>query len=198
MFILKKREKPIDWNGVLGVIFLLVVALALSYPLICKWFGSTEMGSFFEKYDYTEEYEALIWIDKRPMFCVAEIEKNRREGYFIRKITLPYGKCKYLDDDFSPKEEKNYLYDSEIGRVEIELLRVATAGSYRKIDTEYSPSSGDFCASKKSDVFHVDEFSTFTCWNRARIKKSNEIYFRSAREARFLGFEFCSVCNERY
>lgn len=164
----------------------LCIILPLAILLFC---GLIE--PLLEKEPTQESYEATILLDNRAIFCIAD---GYPEHKYVRldTIHLPYGRTEYID-------EKYYADDSSVDVSlgvwgldgELVLGKLATENSYERLENQIIASSGDFCASRKSDVFHFAG-----CPSAKNIKPENKVWFDDDRIAFALGFEICDRCNE--
>lgn len=210
------RKEPIPWkdfnpflilrdslntgsnNDVLvSVIFLFIIAVGLVNIVLESSLASTKIGSFYEEPEYKEEYEAILYIDEKPIFCIATIDKridDRNPRYFISEIALPYGHSEYVDAEYDPEDDFAEICLGEWGwRYKLTLKDPATEDSYKMLENEVVSNYGEFCGSKGSDKFHL-----LDCQNVKNISPQNLIYFESEKEADALGYTMCSICADRY
>ena len=182
-------------------IFVFVLLIGGVNQIAITWFSSTEIGAFYEKSEYTENFEAMIYPSEHPeeaFFCIAKVFKTRTrteediyDYYQIEKLFLPLDRTsKYIDEAYNPTDDKNMINLGKEGiRCVIKLGKVADEFSYAKLENELFSNDGNVCASKKSNIYHYSD-----CRQVANIQKENLIYFRNTYEPQILGFEMCSEC----
>ena len=186
------------------VLFIIILAVGACYTVADHFFSTRELGAFLEERgEFEEEYEAYVYVDGKPVFCIVEIDKvmnvyedgRGRTSYIITKIKLPYGKEQVdMDDEYRLGKKDNTVrlgvdmwkwYKIEVGSVATEKSRIILKNT---VVTSY----GNLCASKKSDKYHY-----LDCPSVAQIGDKNKIFFKSALEADALQYTFCSLCAER-
>lgn len=153
--------------------------------------SSTRIGAFYEEEEYAETYEATLYINKKPIFCL--VDMYREDGaYFIEEIRLPYGHSELLyEEEYKPKEEQNEIPLGNSSRsFKIILLNPATETSYDRLKHTIVSNYGMFCGSKNSDAYHIKN-----CRYVKSIKEKNLVYFETKQEADILGYLPCSVCQ---
>lgn len=170
-----------------GILLVLVVIIGIANLTAQRIFQSNEIGAFYERSSYDETYEAILTIDKNPVFCLAEISHSDDE-YIIWEVHLPYGKSCYTECEYDPSESIEQI-DINDYYCFIELIRPATEQSYAMLENTFISNYGEVCASKVSDTFHYLE-----CPAAKRINPSNLVYFQDEREARIFGFSPCGQC----
>lgn len=199
---LSSCKTPIPWkdfNLFYGLhetgnfVSILIVTIGLLNLFCSSYYASTEIGSFYEKSSYEENYEAYIYAGDKRIFCIATIGKEDG-SYHLTKIEFPYGRSQYVDETYEQSDLKNghtdvSLTDGAI-RCDIELKEPATEDSYERLKTEVVSKSGEFCGSKKSDSYHFKK-----CRCVKNIKAQNLVYFGAEEEARALGYFSCAVCG---
>lgn len=180
------------------VLLLFVAAVGAVHLILDTFFCQPVIGAFYEKREYTQQYEAWIENSEVSMFCVVHI--TRSDGtYYIAGIDLPYGVHKdVFDREFSWEKDEfktsfsldtspSFEYD-----VIVNVSKIADSFSYKKMDDQ-SFDSGFFVSSKNSNILHTE-----TCRYVRRIKDDNKMYFRSVQEAFLMGHdEPCSVCEDK-
>ena len=173
----------------LAIIFLIGGANAAFSQFASK----AEIGAFYELGEYETTYEATVYIDEKPVFCLVEF--YRYEGqYTLSNILLPNGKSEYLDDEYDPECAPVRVSLSDWGwTCHIVLNSPATESSYAKLDNFVVSNHGEFCASKTSDSYHLRD-----CRHAKTIAPKNYIYFETQKEAEVCGYQFCTECNDRY
>ena len=210
------KKKPFSWckwNPYYGikkehrlrtVIFSVLFLIGIAVPFISEKFANTKMGDFWEKRNYEEAYEATLYVDDVPMFCIATVwcntdavENNRGQlvhesRYTIVELFLPYGKSTYTDDEYYP-DQKISLITVNGWSCKIKLKDIATEDSYQLLKAEVPTSYGEFCSSKSSDTYHL-----FDCKYVKRIESENLIYFKNQEMAEVLGYSMCEVCQKHY
>ena len=176
--------------------FLLCIIVSLVNFTLSLGLSSTQIGTFYEKAEYEEDYEATLYIDNKSVFCIAHLIKNSEPEitHTISKISFPYGKSQYLDERYDPNYENNEvsLSDWDI-ECKIILTHPVTQTSWEILQNEVVSNYGEFCGSKESDTFHL-----LSCPQAKKIKKVNLVYFSSYKEAVVLGYEFCDSCHQKY
>lgn len=175
-------------------VILSAIIIVGSFGLVAdKFFSTTEIGSFFEKSSFEENYEAVFYIDEKPIFCIAEIWKEHYENgtsYRISYINLPYGKSKDVDEEYYPDIDENIIYLGDNSqRCKIVIGHVATERSYEMLENEVITAYGDFCGSKDGNKYHLT-----SCPSAKRIKDKNMIFFESEIEADIFRYEPCETC----
>ena len=182
-----KNDKPIH------PFLVIVLTAGVVNCVLSMCLSSTEIGAFYEKSEYRETYEATLFIEEKPIFCLAEVQKY--EGrYLIQNVLLPYGNHEYTDNEYDPEEGSARLSLGDSGwDCTIVLNDPATDMSYDMLNNVVVSNHGEFCGSKSSDIYHL-----LDCPHAKRINRENYTYFETRKEAEALGFVFCSDCNERY
>lgn len=194
----------IDWDEVLPwrrnktdkpthPLLIIVLAAGVINCILSACLSSTEIGSFYEKSEYEETYEATLFIDEKPVFCLAEVYKSDGR-YVVVNVLLPYGNHEYTDNEYDPEEgsARLSLGDSDWDCTVV-LNDPATDASYDMLNNVVVSNYGEFCGSKLSDMYHL-----LDCPHAKRINRENHIYFETREEAEILGFIFCSDCSDRY
>lgn len=199
---LSSSKTPVPWedfnlfynlHDTKNFVSVLIVTIGLLNLFYSFYYASAEIGSFYEKSSYEENYEAYIYAGEKRIFCIATI--GREDGnYYLTKIEFPYGRSQYVDETYEQSDLKNghtdvSLTDGSI-RCDIELKEPATEDSYERLKTEVISKSGEFCGSKKSDSYHFKK-----CRYAKNIKSQNLVYFETETEAKALGYFSCEVCG---
>lgn len=181
-----------------GVVIFSVIITSGLLSLVCgKVFATTEMGAFFEvDYEYTEQYEAYVYIKDKPIYCIATVEKiidreAKSKDYYITRIELPYNKTEYdLWEEYNPKSEKNQVWlGADAERCKIIIRNVATDKSFEVLENTVVTAYGDYCASRAGKTFHWH-----WCPSAANISDKNKVFFESETEAIALRFSACQLC----
>lgn len=201
------RKEPIQWaefnpirmlrNPTISKCILsAILVIGLINIVLSHLFESNEIGAFYEKSEYTEKYEATLYIGKKPVFCIATVDKWKDEGksnYLITEVSLPYGHSEYVYGEYDIKERRAKLYFGECGwDCYITLKEPATSTSYTILENEVVSNYGLFCASKDSDTYHFQG-----CMFLNNIKPQNLVYFENEKEAEVIGYKICSICADR-
>lgn len=196
-------------NKIGAVIFAVAFVAGALYWCADSFFSTRELGAFLEQRgEFEEEYEAYIYIEGKPVFCIAEINKwidqyesgaGRSENdvsYVITSLKLPYGReVQNIEDEYYLSKENNQVYlGTEFWEsYKIEIGSVATERSYKVLDNTVISSYGEFCASKKGDKYHY-----LSCPAAANISNQNMVFFENGLEADVLQYEFCDLCAENW
>lgn len=158
--------------------------------------SSTQIGSFYEKATYKECYEATIYVNGKPIYCLAEIQKNakvfEKNNYCVERIYLPYEKKIDLSSEYDPNLKKNYLdlgYTYVGNDCYIVLRHPASSSSYDLLSFISDSNSGSLCASREGSIMHFPD-----CYYAKNITSKNLIFFESEDEARLFGYELCDKC----
>lgn len=184
----------------LAVILLASFSIISLSVFICeRIFEKEEVGAFFEAEFYERDYEALLSLEGKPVFCIVRVQHLTEEfGYdmydLVSPVQLPYGIKRYVEASSFDSFDKSFEvhFDGEVSCI-ITLIRPVIYSSYKTLEKEFLSSSGDFCGSKKSDKFHF-----LKCPYARRIEEENFIYFDNIEEARLFGYEMCDYCNNHY
>lgn len=185
------------------LVAIVVLSLGCLNLILGIIYGNSQIGSFFERDDYSERYEATLYIDEKPIFCLVDMYKStdiedvgqnrsrRVTTYWLGTLYLPYGRTELIDEEYDPDSSHN---DVSIGTdsewFDIILEKPADESSQKKLDAVVVASYGDCCASRQSDVYHAN-----SCPIAQNIKPSNLIFFSSTREAEAFGYSPCEHCN---
>lgn len=168
--------------GLAGIVYLISFAL----------FAKPEIGAFLEKLSYEADYEATLSSEYTTFYCIATVQKD--DEYFITKLLMPYGHEVEVDDwdGYSPKRNASKLYigTDDYYECQISLKGPASYNAYSRVEQYAVANYGDFCASKKSDTYHLID-----CAHAKRIEKENLVYFTESQEAEILGFYACQDCK---
>ena len=193
---LKDEDHKINWIAVIALT-LSVVGIG---DTICRYsFASEEIGAFYEKSEYTTDYEALLYIgDKEtnddPIFCIATVSKRGKDDYEIVEVQMPLNYREYDDAAYDP--ESNIatvcLGENDI-ECDLSLKAPATRESRILLKNETISSNGIFCGSRNSKVYHYE-----CCKNAQNIKHDNLVRFDSPKEAFVCGYRLCEYCEETY
>jgi hypothetical protein len=161
--------------------------------VLSKFESKAEIGAFYELPEYEAIYEATVYVDEKPIFCLAEF--YRYDGqYTLSNILLPNKKSQYLDDKYDPERAPVLISIGDWGQFcYIELNSPATESSYEKLESFIVAGHGEFCASKESTMYHL-----LDCRHAKTIAPKNYIYFETQQEADVCGYKFCAECNDRY
>lgn len=155
-------------------------------------YSEPKIGSFFEKSEYVQDYEATLQTRASKIFCIATV--NRSDGkYYIDKIQLPYGHIQTCwGDEYNEVTNcaKVWVGVSDIDLYDLSLGPMATETSYEYLKTYVVSSSGGYCGSKNSNKYRLK-----TCPQVKNINRGNLIYFKTIQDADTLGFYACSTCN---
>lgn len=199
---LSPRKEPIPWKdfnpfygcqGSLDLIILIAVIAGFSNIFLSLFYASTKIGAFYEKTSYKEHYDAYVYADDKPIFCIATVYKDGAT-YSISEISMPYGHSQYVDEIYDPDEKSSTIYLGVNGwRCKITLKEPASSTSYTALKNEVVSNYGAFCGSKESDSYHF-----VNCKKAKNIKAENFVYFESEQEAEILGYQMCSVCSDRH
>lgn len=151
--------------------------------------SNNRIGAPYEREVYTQDYEAALDTGDQRIFCIATITKNEND-YFIDKVKLPYGKSIVTCEEYNPKLNQVSLYLSDNDcECTLSLKSMADKDSYSQLQHTVLTTYGEFCASKKSDIYHYN-----TCRYVSKIAEDQLVYFDSKKDAEILGFNLCSVC----
>lgn len=197
--IIKSVYKKIRYGEKMAISFdfgsVALFLVALAFCIKALFFGSTTIGSFWEYPNYTQDYEAVLYIEDKAIFSIAELERCTDEGdsyYTINKISLPFGKVDYPESEYDPQEDNNYVSLGTNSYDCIIILKApAKKESYHVLRSGSVAQTGEFCASKKEDVFHYAD-----CRHVKKIKRENLIYFETTTEAEVFGYYSCFDCNK--
>lgn len=157
-------------------------------------FAVDQIGAFYEKAEYTRNYEITLEVKDQPIFAIATIQR-KDEIYEIKRIDLPYRRTAEIGSgqDYDPKDDLGISVGNEGTYCTIQLGKPADENSHKKLLEYELPETGEFCASKNSDVFHFQR-----CRYVQNIDKTNMIYFQNECEADVFGYTMCSVCRDLY
>lgn len=209
----KRKVFPalMPYKGII-LLYSLAVTLLTSFSIISlsvficeRIFEKEEVGAFYEAGFYERDYEALLFLDGRPIFCIVRVQHDTEElGYethipysvyhLINPVQLPYGVKRYVEESSFEPFDKSFAVSFNRGvRCTITLIRPVIYSSYKTLENEILSSSGEFCGSKKSDIFHFCK-----CPYAKKIEKENFIYFDSVEEAHLFGYDMCDYCRNHY
>lgn len=179
------------------------VVIGLVHMVLSEVVSSNEIGSFYEKANYTEDYAATLYIGDSTIPCIVTISRNTyleedRRGhtdvqtsYSLDYIELPYGKSEDLNEAYSIKD--NGRASISLGPqgqdAEVSLIAPATEEYYDIVEKTAISSNGDICASRISDIYHHE-----SCQYVKNIDKNNLVRFNSPEEASAFGYEQCDRC----
>ena len=113
------NKSRIDWPSLALVLFGVLVILYILRFVFTLFFGTYTPGSFWEKQNYTEEFEATFYIDDLDlsMPCVAHIshDSGKEAGshysnHYISFVMLPDDETIDVDDYFDPDEPIHVSY----------------------------------------------------------------------------------------
>lgn len=200
-FISHYKKSRKDGSTMIDVVVLTFLVGAIN--IVCSTvFSSTQIGAFYEKSSYSECYEATLYVDNKPIFCLVDMSKEQEESnsgmrdfYYLSKIYLPYGKSQFIDDGgYDPTSDTNFFYLGEESILcNVVLHSPASNDSYEKLLYEVIASYGEFCGSRKSDIFHF-----VFCNYVDSISPENLVFFESEAEAHVLGYTMCDFCWQNY
>lgn len=186
----------------LKIVFVFCVLVGGVNLLLSNLYSNTKMGSLYEASEYDASYEALIYINGTPSFCIADISRRvdyeedargnyeREYNYWIEEIHLPYGNTEYIGDIYYPDDDINTYSLGEWGySCDLVLREPVTDISYKLLEAEIVSSYGDFCGSRNSTIYHL-----LDCPTARNISDSNYIYFSDIIEADILGYSACKLC----
>lgn len=201
-FRLSPRKEPIPWKDFnpfygcqssLDFIILLAIIAGFFNIFLSSFCASTKIGSFYEKSSYKERYEAYVYADDKPIFCIATVYKDGAT-YSISEISMPYGHSLYVDERYDPDDKSSTIFIGDNGwHCKITLKEPASSSSYTTLKNEVVSNYGEFCGSKYSDIYHFNK-----CGYVKNIKSKNLVYFDTEKEAEILGYQMCSVCRDLY
>lgn len=196
-------------NKTIHIVLLLMSAVGLTNLILSHVLSSTQIGAFYEKPEYTEQYDGYIWMDAEypdeKLFCIFTVWKTQNEYedfydydkstivhypvYTITAVSLPYG-CHWdnLDDVYDPQSKTHHMHLNDV-EVFFELGDIACESSYTRLQSERGPADGPYCASKNGSAFHSSN-----CHVVDRIKASNLVYFHNEKEAFAFGYSPCEYC----
>jgi len=169
--------------------------------ILTQALSSTQIGAFYEKSTYQETYEATLYLNDKPIFCLVDMRREIAEDvdsrgriktdpcYWLDHIYLPYGKSAPLNSEYEPGH-RNYIELLGDGQIaEITLERPKTETAEERLKAEVITAYGPYCASKEGDLYHYRG-----CGNTKRIKVENMIFFESEYEAAVFGYTPCDRC----
>lgn len=174
-----------------SIVIFFLCAIGVVNLIAGSVYKSNVIGAFYERSDYNETYEATLYIDGRPIFCLAEMSRYDGE-YHIREVHLPYGRSQYTDEEYDPDEAPEGISINDVD-CRIKLLYPADTSSYTRLANTFTSNYGDFCAGASSDVYHFRN-----CYAAQNIAKENLIFFLNEKEAETFGFSMCGLCRNRY
>ena len=188
-------------NSICITIFLIVFSIGSIWGLCNIFLSNTIIGSPFEKNNYSASYDAHLDFNGKDVFCIAQVDRISNDGnssYYISAISLPFGKTiDNIDTRYTPDED-NYidisfyasgsLHDA-LNKCHISVGSPATDTSRSLLQASVISTSGEFCASRKSDLYH-----TLDCPYASQISPENFIYFSSYEEAEFFGYSCHEEC----
>jgi len=202
LFLLFSRDEYSDPPKLFKKIplWVVIIALLLGYPLINRFLAPCRMGAFFETdREYTAQYEAYVYVDQKPIFCIVDVAKEKVDSdhhtydYIIEKIYLPYGKTL---EAFPNSAYNDYDYNSDVnwvsyedGDCRITITDLADETSFPFLETTVISSYGDYCASRNVNTFHAN-----SCLSASNILPKNKIFFESEAEAILFGYRPCDLC----
>lgn len=184
-----------------SIVYSLIFVVGIANIVAEHCFSSTVLGSFYEKSDFHEYYEAVLTISEdTSFFCIVELEKETDPdpewgvSYRIMSIQLPYGKMSYPKQEYDPDSNRNTVSVGPDGwRCDIVIRNPATEDSYTLLENAIVSNYGEFCGSKYSDIFHL-----LDCPHAQKISRENLVYFQSEKIASILGYTMCASCQDRY
>lgn len=198
-FLFLRDKKTILWSEYIpkdrtSIILTILALIGVGYMIASELLANTVIGSFWEKGNYTQNYEAVLYVGDKSVFCIAQVEKNSDEigvSYTITELFLPYGRVAYPDEEYDLESKRNTISLGEWGHsCEIVLRSPASETSYNLLDSEIVAKSGEICASKLEDLYH-----SVKCRYAKNIKERNLVYFETTTEAEVFGFSVCDDCN---
>lgn len=126
------------------VVFLMVLSAAfyIVWSGFTTFFGTYTLGSFWEKADYTKEFEGSVYIDDIDLSipCVAVITHEAGSGYsrhILDEIILPFDTYSDLDRKFDPDKPIPCFYDvfEDFDSSYITIHSLADSDSYQAVYT---------------------------------------------------------------
>jgi hypothetical protein len=151
-------------NNTFAVVYTGVMCTGLVWLVCSTALANTTMGSPFEKREYGEFYDAHIDFNGKEVFCIAYIDMSSDASGYLREA---------LSDCL------------------ITIGSPATSTSWALLEASVISTSGEFCASKKSELYH-----TVDCRYAAQIQPENYIYFGTYEEAEYFGYYPHEDCFE--
>lgn len=193
-------------SGAWEVISHVAIYLAFVALLALIW-GALTDPDFFDKTEYPQDYEAILTIDDKPIFCIVTLDKSdeyveyahgertkRITVYTITNVSLPYGHSKSVEAKYDKENNTATVSLGEWGNsYKLTLKGPADSTSYDVLKNEIVSNYGEFCGSKESDKYHLPK-----CKYAKNIGPENLVYFASQNEAEALGYTFCATCADRY
>lgn len=165
-----------------------------------QFLATNQIGSFYERWNYKEQYEAELYVGDgvSPVFCIAELNRLTEDydgrtysGYYISRIFLPYGQVASTEEEYYPEQESSSIALGDYGvPCRIMLADIAKEDSYKRLENEVVSANGNVVASKNGGSYHHEE-----CSHAQRIKRDNLIRFNSTAEAEAFGFVVCEDCD---
>lgn len=194
--------RDMDAKGVAIYATVLIVTVAgIGNMILSRTMASTQIGAFYEKSEYEETYEATIYLNEKPVFCLVDMrrsvdeyddgERTRKyDNYWIDYIYLPYGKKGYVEDsEYSPQRGGRVYLPISWEDVKIVLDRPADEESRKKLEAEVVTAYGPICGSRSGDTYHRNN-----CTSAKNIKMENKVFFENEKEAYMLGYGACQMC----
>lgn len=193
--------RDMDAKGVAIYAAVLIVTVAgIGNMILSRAMASTQIGAFYEKSEYEETYEATIYLNDKPVFCLVDMRRSVDEyddgertrkyaNYWIDYIYLPYGKEGYVEEEYSPQSRRSIYLPTSWESVDIVLNRPADEESHKKLEAEVVSAYGPICGSRSGDTYHHNN-----CTSAKNIKMENKVFFENEEEACLLGYEACQMC----
>lgn len=117
------------------VLLTAVSTIGLSNAVFERIFQKEEVGAFYEKGFYERDYEGLLFLNGRPIFCIVRVQHDIEElGYethlpysvyhLINPVQLPYGVKRYVEESSFDSFDKSFAvsFDREV-KCKITLIR---------------------------------------------------------------------------
>lgn len=193
IFVKFFRDAETSIGKMVAVIIPVFLIAGAANIVLFKSCATNQIGAFYEKPEYIQDYDATLDMNGHSIFCIATIE-HMSGNYWITKIELPYNHVAYTGEEYYPWDDTPSICIGEEGwYCDITLGNPSNGDSYEKLLVEDLPDSGEFCASKKSGIFHYPQ-----CECASNIENFNLIYFQNECEADVFGYTMCPICRDLY
>lgn len=200
IFLIRSPEDPRNTKYVVALIAILVIGAGNEAAR--HIFASNQIGAFYERSEYTENYEGFIYSDSNSyqIPIIASIHHSTSsedtpeetvhlsDDYFIHHLWLPYHIQQDTEGTYNGDAGKGLVFLTD-QTCAIELTKIATEDSFKHLNETAISANGDIVASKYGDTYHFDD-----CRYVKNISRNNLIRFHNTQEAEIFGFSPCTIC----
>lgn len=140
------NKSRIDLPSLAFILFIVLVILYILRFVFTLFLGTYSPGSFWEKQNYTKEFEGSVYIDDIDLSipCVVVITHESGRGYnrhILDEIILPFDTYSDLDRKFDPDKPIPCFYDAfeDFDSSYITIHSLADSDSYQNVYTWDGP-----------------------------------------------------------